>query len=105
MPEPQDQPEQVPGDPAPGDDHDAGLSGDLGTVTDEEWGQTHERLRDDLAALLPTTQLTYIWAPGQPADSFPLDLPIEPDEATVPDHGHYDPDAADERFTGGGFRG
>lgn len=109
MPETPDPPKQVPSDPAPSDDHDAGLSGDLGTVTDEEWRQAHVRLQHDLAGVLPPDQLVYAWVPGLSVDSLPVDvlvaLAVDPDDATVPGYGQYNPDAEDERFTGGGFRG
>jgi hypothetical protein len=91
-------------DDAPGDDWDAGLSGDLGSVTDDEWQAAHIRLVVELAASRDTAtiadQFSYTWSPGSSGDRLIGDDEHDP----APAVGEYDPDD-DERFTGGGFRG
>lgn len=95
-------PPTPPGE-APGDDADAGLGGDLGTVTDEEWQTAHDQLVAGLAGVVPAEQLAYTWAPGEEA-AHPID--VNPHYATVPPPGRYEPTAdGDERFEEGGFRG
>lgn len=82
------------------DDYDAGLSGDLGTVTDDEWRAAHERLAADLAGQVPAEQIAYTWDPDLGGREL-----IGPNETEpAPGDGDYDPDR-DERFQGGGFRG
>lgn len=77
---------------------DASLAGHLGTVTDQEWRDAHERLIADMPDL--ADQLAYTWRPD--LDPRRLIRPDERDMAPRPER--YDP-AGDERFQGGGFRG
>lgn len=93
-----DIPENIPAD-APADDHDAGIGGHLGTVTDVEWFAAHHRLIADAPDLAP--ELDYIWDPSTEGRKL-VELTTAPDIA--PPAGRYDPNT-DERFHGGGFRG
>jgi hypothetical protein len=74
------------------------LAGQLGTVTDQEWRQAHERLIADMPDL--AEQLAYLWDPQ--LDGRTLVAAHERDMAPRPHC--YDP-GRDERFRGGGFRG
>jgi hypothetical protein len=74
------------------------LAGQLGTVTDDEWRDAHERLIADMPGL--GHELAYMWDPQ--LDPRSLVRPSEQDMA--PGHYRYDPNL-DERFHGGGFRG
>lgn len=77
------------------------LSGDLGTVTDEEWREAHERLMADEPELAESGQLAYMWRPQTPGDRL-----ISPHEREIaPRAGDWREGDRDERFEGGGFRG
>lgn len=64
------------------DDLDAGLSGDLATVTDEEWREAHERF---VVGAVPDEESAFEWVPEvdkahygyQPGE--PSAIPLEDD--------------------------
>lgn len=74
------------------------LGGELGSVSDVEWRDAHERLVADLGGLVPPEQLAYTWEPGAPG-------PVPEERELAPRAGEWDPGAVDDRFDGGGFRG
>lgn len=57
--------------PAPPDDADAGLAGDLGTVTDQEWLTAHRQLLRSGA--VPPEELAYLYDPDRDPDDVTVD--------------------------------
>jgi hypothetical protein len=74
------------------------LAGNLGTVTDDEWRDAHERLIADMPRL--GHELAYVWNP----QLAPRNLVRPGEQDMAPGPYRYDPNL-DERFHGGGFRG
>lgn len=57
----------------PPDDADAGLEGNLGQVTDEEWLRAHRALI--VSGAIPESELAYLYDPDRdPGDVTPDDL-------------------------------
>ena len=63
---------------APPDDADAGLEGNLGQATDEEWLRGHKRLI--VSGDIPEEELAYLYDPDRdPASVSVDDLSVSPD--------------------------
>lgn len=75
-----------PGDElAPPDDADAGLEGNLGQLTDEDWLRGHRALM--ASGAIPEAELAYLYDPDRDPADVTLDQLTVDRDPKEPDHG------------------